>query len=111
MSAFVASLLLAFASVESSNRNLPAYHDVSGVGFGYYGFHYDRWVECGGSPATFGIATKTEQDWVMTNALHRYLRHKPVGVDPVRWVATYHNIGHGVNRETHYVQKIRKALK
>ena len=33
------ALLMAFAQVESSNRNLAPYWDKGGLAFGFYGFH------------------------------------------------------------------------
>lgn len=102
--------LAAFAQVESSNRNLPPYPDGATRAFGYYGFHADRWAECGGRAETWGCATKAEQDAVMVNAISRALRRKPQGSDALRWVATTHNAGHGINQETPYVARLRRAL-
>ena len=103
------ALLMAFAQVESSNRNLAPYPDRNGLAFGFYGFHEARWVELGGDPAKFGKATRLEQDRVMVVALRRYAASKPADVDLITWVSTYHNSGHGKTSPTKYTAKIRKA--
>ena len=111
MNALILSLLAAFASVESSNRNLPAYDDHGGMAFGYYGFHEARWIECGGSAESFGTATREQQDAVMAKELTRAFRiAKKRGIDPIRAAATYHNNGHVIDSETAYTRKIRAAL-
>jgi hypothetical protein len=77
--------------------------------WGLYQFQYDRWIECGGRAADWGHAGKAEQDRVMKLALEMYNSDRG-RVDYVRWVATFHNSGHGKNVETGYVKKIRQAL-
>ena len=105
------ALLMAFAQVESSNRNLAPYPDRNGLAFGYFGFHESRWVEMGGDPAKFGKATRLEQDRVMVAAINRYLRSKPAGVDALTWITTAHNSGHGHRTPSKYTEKVRKAIK
>ena len=107
----IVALLMAFAQVESSNRNLAPYWDKGGLAFGFYGFHEARWVELGGDPAKFGHATRLEQDAVMVAAIHRYLRSKPAGVDALVWVGNYHNRGSGKTNETVYTRKLRTAFR
>ena len=109
--AILMSLLMAFAQVESSNRNLAPYHDRNGLAFGFYGFHESRWCEMGGDPAKFGKATRLEQDAVMVNAINRYLKTKPADVDALTWITTSHNAGHGHRTPSKYTEKIRKAMK
>ena len=103
------ALLMAFAQVESSNRNLAPYWDKGGLAFGFYGFHEARWVELGGDPAKFGHATRLEQDRVMVAAIHRYLRFKPADVDALTWMGNAHNAGHGRTNETKYVRNLKRA--
>ena len=103
------ALLMAFAQVESSNRNLAPYPDRNGLAFGFYGFHESRWVEMGGDAAKFGNASRLEQDRVMVNAINRYLKTKPADVDAIVWITTYHNSGHGHRTPSNYTEKIRKA--
>lgn len=104
----IATLLLAFAQVESSG-NLHATGD-HGKAQGLYQFHRDRWAEYGGDPAHWRTATRAEQNAAMVTALAHYIERKPPGVDLVRWVGTSHNAGHGIDRETEYVQKLRKEI-
>ena len=107
--AILMSLLMAFAQVESSNRNLAPYPDRNGLAFGFYGFHESRWCEMGGDPAKFGKATRLEQDAVMVVALRRYAASKPADVDLITWVSTYHNAGHGHRTPSKYTEKILRA--
>ena len=109
--AILMSLLMAFAQVESSNRNLAPYPDRNGMAFGFYGFHESRWCEMGGDPAKFGNASRLEQDRVMVNAINRYLKTKPADVDALVWITTSHNAGHGHRTASKYTEKIRKAIK
>lgn len=103
------SLMMAISQVESGG-------DYSAVGdhgkaFGAYQFHRAAWVRFGGKPADWGHASPAEQDRVMMRALNYYLATVPAGIDPVRWVGTWHNTGHGLDRETVYVKKLRKQIR
>lgn len=109
MNELVVAFLLAFAAVESAG-NYAAVGDA-GQAYGAYQFHRARWQECGGNPATFGRATAQEQDRVMRTALQRYERTRPAHIAPVVWYGNCHNVGHGRDRETAYVRKLRQALK
>jgi hypothetical protein len=101
-------LVRAFASVESSTRNLPPYRDGPSLSFGYFGFKRPRWQECGGKPSDWGKAGRAEQYRVMALAVDRYLRTLPAGVDPIAWAGTKHNGGRW-RGETTYTRKLRAA--
>ena len=105
----ISLLLAAFAQVESSNMNRAPYWDVNGTAFGLYGFHQTRYFELGGT--LFGHASRKQQDAVMTVEINRGLAIAAKrGIDPIRAVATLHNCGHVIDRETSYVKKIRSAI-
>ena len=104
-------LLLAFAMVESSNRDLPPYRDGKTKAFGYYAFHLDRWQQFDGKKSDWGKASAAEQDRVMTKFIVWGLKQaEKKKADTIRFVATYHNNGHYVNAETKYTIKIRREL-
>lgn len=105
------ALCLAFAHVESSNRNLPPYMDGGSMSWGLYAFKGPRWVECGGSAKTWGKAGRGEQTRVMGCAIRRYLRTLPAGVDAITWAGTFHNNGHGRKKDTAYTIRLRAAYK
>ena len=106
--ALLALYLAAFARVESGgNYNAVGDH---GNARGCWQFHATRWAEMGGNPASFGRATKSEQDAVMSRALQRYAATRPDDVDLTVWLGNWHNAGHGSARETAYTRKLRAAL-
>ena len=103
-------LLKAFNMVEASGKfPKKPYWDVNAMRWGGYAFGVDRWVECGGKRSQWGKAPPDVQTRVMLNAIEHYLSTKPAHVDPIVWCATFHNVGHGVNKETSYVKKLRNA--
>jgi len=105
----LATLLAAFALVESSNRNLAPYNDGGGTAMGYYGFHAARWHEL--SNADYRRATKAEQDAAMLAEIAKGLRiSRQRGLNPIACVASLHHAGHVTMSDTVYIGKIRRAL-
>ena len=103
------SLIIAFAKVESS-FDANASGD-GGKAYGLYQFHKDRWLECGGTEKNWKNADVEIQTKIMITALNKYCKSNKKEVDYIRWMATSHNIGHGIDKETDYVKKVRKANK
>lgn len=109
-----ADLIVSFSAVESSHKKdvLGDYDKKSKEykAYGLFQFHKARWIECGGTKENYRNADIETQVRIMVNALNRYCKSNRKGVECLRWMATSHNIGHGVDKETAYVKKIRKGL-
>jgi hypothetical protein len=103
------SLLAAFRQIES-NGNYKAVGD-NGKAWGAYQFHKARWNELA-DPKRYGTASNQEQDAAMKKAVYRYWRDatKHGAKDILAWVANWHNLGHGAEQQTAYVQKFKAAL-
>ena len=109
MTNIIQALLLAFAMVESSNRE-QIFGD-NGKAWGLYQFHETRWIEFGGKESNWGKAPRKEQDQIMAGYLiWAQKQAKKRNVDFIQFAATYHNNGHFVSKETGYVRKIRKQI-
>lgn len=103
------ALILAFAHVESGFV-INATGD-KGEAYGLFQFHKARWLECGGTEDNWKKSDTKTQVKIMIKALNSYCKKNIDGVEAVRWMATSHNIGHGVDEDTLYVKKIREAKK
>lgn len=100
-------LLYAFAKVESS-FNFGAIGD-RGKAYGAFQFHRDRWKEV--SNKKYRSCTNKEQLDAMITAIARYEYSNNGDVEYITWIANCHNVGHGSDKQTKYVKRIKAALK